>query len=132
MATTEADTAEVIKQVHDFIDCLKNKDVDGALKMVHFLNRDKITEVPESLAKRQRQVLQIVSGCPKYEVENLFFYKEKDSEVRIKVTLFEKEENDPAPNVMKIRLQPIRRDGQWYLTLFDSEHDTNHGSEIQN
>ncbi len=94
--------------------------------------QSQVDALEESLAKRQRQVLQVVSGCSKYELENLFFYKEKDSEVRIKVTLFEKEADDPAPNVMKIRIQPIRRDGKWYLTLYDSEHDTNHGTEIHN
>ncbi len=130
--TNKADTAEVANQVYKFIDCLKNKDVDQALSLLYYLDKEQIKPLPESLKKRERTTLATVAGAVDYKLENLQFLKETDNEVRIIVTLFEKDAKDPAPNTMKIRVQPVRRDGAWYLTLADTQYDSTHGSDIQN
>jgi hypothetical protein len=52
--------------------------------------------------------------------------------VRYTVTLFEKAEDDPVSNKISFFIKPVRRDGQWYLTLADSQTDSTHGSEIKN
>ena len=132
MSTGKADTAEVMKQVQAFLNELKNRKTDGAMKMLYYLEHDSIKPIPPRLAERELQVLGMVEGATKYEVENLTFFKEKDSEVRIMVTLFDKPANDPAPNQMGMIVKPVRRDGKWYLTLADTQSDSNHGTEIQN
>lgn len=132
MNTNGADTAEVMNQVQTFIDRLKDKNVEGAMDMLYYLNKDSIKHLPPELARRGRTLLNVVQGASRYDVENLTFHKEKDNKVRIVVTLFEKDDNDPAPNTMGMILKPVRRDGRWYLTLADTESDSNHGTEIKN
>lgn len=132
MNTNGADTTEVMRQVQSFIAHLKNRNVDGAMEMLYYLKQDSIKPLPAELEQKERTVLGIVQGAEKYDIENLTFLKEKDSEVRIMVTLFNKPEKDPAPNKMGMILKPVRRNGKWYLTLADTESDSNHGTEIKN
>jgi cytochrome c-type biogenesis protein CcmH/NrfG len=44
----------------------------------------------------------------------------------------EKQPDDPVSNQISFYIKPVRRDGQWYLTLADSQTDSTHGSEIKN
>ncbi|MGI6223754.1 MAG: hypothetical protein ACOYJG_09100 [Prevotella sp.] len=132
MNTTGQDTADVINQVNNFVSYLKNGQVDGAMNMLYYLDGDTIRQVPPKLAKGLRTTLNMVKSCPKYDVEKLTFFREKDSQVKINVTLFEKKANDPRPNTMGMIISPVRRNGKWYLTMADSKSDTNHGTLIEN
>lgn len=132
MTTGRADTAAVMNLTNDFISMLKNNDVDGALHNIYYLVGDTIKPLPNDLKLRERAALGAVAGAFKYDIEELAFFKEKDCKVKVNVTLFDKKPGDPAPNTMGIILKPVRRNGHWYMTLADSEYDTNHGTEIKN
>lgn len=130
MTTNGNDTMEVINKVNDFVSCLKGNDVNGAMRMLYFLDGDSIKKLPADVAQRIHTCLGAVAGCPHYDVDGLVFHKEKDSQVRIKVTLFDKAPDDPRPNETKIVVAPVRRQGKWYLTMEDTPSDTNQGTEI--
>ncbi len=131
MEINKQDSMDVINLTNEFLSYLKEKDTDRALEMVYYLKGDTIKPLPEGLAARERSVLKILEQSVKFEVKELQFLKEKDNRVQIVATLFEKDPNDPAPNTMQFVLRPVRREGVWFLTLADSESDTNHGSEIE-
>ena len=67
-----------------------------------------------------------------YTIDEVRFHKETDCQVRYSVELFEKAADDPVSNKVSFFIKPVRRDGQWYLTLADTESDSTHGSEIEN
>ena len=103
------------------------------MAQLSFLDGDSIVTLPAGLQKRQANALMNMQGI-RYEVDKLVFDREIDNIVKINVILFDKEANDPRPNLMTFYLKPIRRNGKWYLTTADNVTDTNHlgGTQIKN
>lgn len=131
MVTTKADTTEVTNLVNMFIGKMRDKDVDGAMGMLYYLDKDTIRSLPEDLAKRERAVLNTFKGL-EYDLDRIVFNKETDSEAKINITLFKKKQGDTRPNEVGMIIKPVRRDGTWYLTLSDTDSDTTNGTEIEN
>lgn len=127
------DTTDVMEQVNLFIEHLNNKDIQGAVSMLYFLDGDSIRPLPTGLQKRQAFALLNMRG-KRYIVDRLVFDQEKDNEVKINVILFDKKPGDKRPNTMSFYLKPIRRQGTWYLTTADNVTDTNglSGTNIEN
>ena len=126
------DTTVVFELTEKYLECLRDKDLDGAIAMLHYLrNGNEIVSLPEVVEKRQRMVLGAFLGL-NYTIDELRFHKETDCQVRYSVELFEKAADDPVSNKVSFFIKPVRRDGQWYLTLADTESDSTHGSEIVN
>lgn len=126
------DTTVVFELTEKYLECLRDKDLDGAIAMLHYLkDGNEIVSLPEAVEKRQRMVLGAFLGL-NYTIDELRFHKETDCQVRYSVELFEKAADDPVSNKVSFFIKPVRRDGQWYLTLADTESDSTHGSEIVN
>ena len=126
------DTTVVFELTEKYLECLRDKDLDGAIAMLYYLrNGNEIVSLPEVVEKRQRMVLGAFLGL-NYTIDELRFHKETDCQVRYSVELFEKAADDPVSNKVSFFIKPVRRDGQWYLTLADTESDSTHGSEIVN
>lgn len=60
----------------------------------------------------------------KFSIEEIQFLNETDSKVKYTVTLFDKAPGDNRPNMISFVIRPVRRDGQWFLTLADSATET--------
>lgn len=132
MEVSSNDTTAVFELTEKFLECLHDKDLDGAIGMLHYLEGgNEIVSLPEFLEKRQRMVLGHFLGL-NYTIDEVRFHKETDCQVRYSVELFEKAADDPVSNKVSFFIKPVRRDGQWYLTLADTETDSTHGSEIEN
>lgn len=123
MTLAKSDTDQVKSLVQLYLSHLKQGDVDGALSMLYYLNKDSITTLPADLAKKERMTLTAFKG-KKASVEEIQFLKETDSKVRYTVTLFDKAPGDKRPNTISFVIRPVRRDGKWYLTLADSATET--------
>lgn len=118
------DTTEVYSLTEQYLDFLKEGNLDGALSMLHYLDKDgKIQPVPAELAKRQRNTLENFLGL-NYRIDYVIFHKDTDCELRYAAILFEKKEGDNRPNEVGFIIRPMRIDGKWYLTLADSLSDT--------
>lgn len=119
MVVSQADTDQVYSLVQHYLSCLENNRVDEALSMLHYLNPgDSIVDLPASMAKQQKHVLNTFAG-KKYEVEHVIFHKDNDTEVKYNVILFDKKPGDNRPNKVGFILRPVRERSQWYLTLAD-------------
>lgn len=127
------DTAEVKYLVDMFIDRLNHRDISGAVKMLSFLDGDKIVSLPPGLVKRQTMTLQSFKA-KRYEIEKLVFVSEKESVMKVNCILFDRKPGDTRPNQISMIIKPVRRDGRWYLTMADTMTDTNglHGTQIPN
>ena len=71
--------------------------------------------------------LNMVKGV-KYEVQYLTFRTDKDNEVKMEITLFDKEVDDPRPNKTAFYFRPVRFEGQWFLTTKDNITDRTNGN----
>ena len=120
MDVQSSDTVQVKHLTDMYLSYIKNGNLDGAMQMLYFLDKDSITAVPEDLAKRERQAMSMFVG-KKVFVSDIRFLRETDSQVRCNVILFDKEPGDTRPNTVSFFLKPVRRSGQWYLTLADTE-----------
>ena len=131
MTLDSNDTAAVYNLTNEFLGYLENKDLDAAIGMLRYLkDGEEIVSLPEGLEKTERLVLGNFMGL-KYKIDELRFHKETDCQVRYTATLFETD--DPAtPNKVSFFIKPVRRGGQWYLTMADTMSDSTEGSDIQN
>lgn len=130
MVLTANDTTEVRTMVEHFLSLLKDGNSDDAVDMLYYLRGDSVVKLPDDLAALQRSMYRRIHGV-RYEIERLTFLTEKDSEVKYKVILFERKENDTRPNEISGFLKPVRRDGTWFLTLADDMTDSNNSSRIK-
>ena len=131
MEVSGNDTANVLKITELFTECLKNKNVEGAIDMLYCLEGDSIKNLSPNLASQYRVSLNNVAGCT-YRIERIVFFKEDDSEVKLVAELFKKEAGDNRPNEIGLMLKPVRKNGSWYLTLADSSNDATRKSKIGN
>lgn len=123
MTLAKSDTDQVKSLVQLYLSYLKQGNVDVALSMLHYLNKDSIISLPPDLARKQKMTLTAFK-CKKYSIEEIQFLKETDSKVRYTVTLFDKAPSDNRPNTISFVIRPVRRDGKWFLTLADSATET--------
>jgi hypothetical protein len=121
---TKEDTAAVMDLVNQFIIRMQNKDIRAAVDMFSFLDGDSIKPLSPMFKQRQAMALVGCSGVA-YKIERLMFLTDRNNEVKLEVTLFEKPEGDKRPNKTSFYLRPVRFEGQWYLTTKDNVTDTN-------
>ena len=134
MELTQADTAEVLSLAQRYIELRKEGRTEDAMAMIYYLNGDSIIPLPKSLRARfDRYYSRIDLRGKEALIDWVQFYTEKDCRVKYTVTLFEQKPGENLPNKMSFALNPIRRDGKWYLTLADDASDQRpEGSKIQN
>ena len=134
MTLTQADTTEVLSQVERYLSLLQDKNYDDALGMLYFLNKDSIQALPDFMVEDYKEIYPRYHGI-RYEIDRMTFLNEKDNEVVYTVTFFDLKPGDKVlPNKKSFTLKPVRRAGKWYLTLADTQTDTNalngRGTEI--
>jgi len=127
---TKEDTTKVRALADEFAGYLKSGDLKAATEMLSYLDHDSVKAYKPEDMKRQAFALSIMAKKAAYEVEYVKMRDVIDNEIKLNITLFEKEENDPRPNTMAFVLRPVRIDGQWYLTTRDNFSDTH--SELRN
>lgn len=124
---TAEDSAEVLKLVDQFTTYMKDNDIRLAVEMLNILKGDSIIPMEPVQMRRQAMALSMVKGV-KWDLNYLIFKSDKDNEVKIDVTLFEKDENDPRPNMTAFFFRPVRFEGKWYLTAKDNITDRANGN----
>ena len=122
MQLSGKDTAAVRGLCNQFFVKLKQKDLEGAMSMLHYWSNDEIGPLPYELGQKEAMTLGMFLGM-KYEIDHIIFLKDYDSEVKYTVTMFEKDKDDPRPNKTSFLIRPVRYRGQWYLTLADKQTD---------
>ena len=126
---THEDSTQVINLVDRFVKYMDENDIRSAVEMLSILKGDSLIPLEPVQMRRQAMALSMVKGV-KWEVNYLIFNSDKDNEVKLDVTLFEKEENDPKPNMTAFFFRPVKFEGQWYLTVKDNITDRANGNNF--
>jgi len=135
MELTQSDTTEVLALVNRYIQLKKEGRSEDAFSMIYFLDKDSIVPLPEPLKVRLNTYYSLIDFKGKdAHIDHMIFVKETDSQVRYTVELFKQKPGDkPRPTKMSFFINPVRRDGKWYLTLPDDVTDRRPGgSQIKN
>ena len=123
MDLSHNDTTAVYDLTNQFLDYLKNQDLDAAMGMLHYLKDGmEIVSLPQSWRSGIAWCWETSSDSPTKSTAR--FLNETDCQVNYNATLFEKAEDDPVSNKISFYIKPVRREGQWYLTLADTQTDS--------
>ena len=128
MELSQKDTAAVLDLVNQYLELVKQGNKEEALAMLHIYENDSLKDLPAHFAEKQKLSMGALRPV-RYEIERMVFRHENDCEVRYSAILFEKQDGDTAPNRITCHLKPVRQNGQWYLTIADSE-DQNTASSL--
>ena len=124
MHLSSHDTTQVRRLVRQYLYLLEQKDLDGAISMLRYYDHDSIAPLPRTVEAKERMVLGMFLGMPKYDIDHIIFYRDNDSEVKYTVTMFERTDSaDRRPNQASFLIRPVRQAGQWFLTLADKQTD---------
>jgi hypothetical protein len=115
------DSAEVFNLVTQYLNKLREGKIDEAVGMLYYLVEDSVIAMPAKAVEGQKALLGRFQGVS-YDLESISYDDETDNLARYTVTLFEKEPNDPRPNTMSFGLNPVRREGKWFLTLSNRDN----------
>lgn len=117
------DSVEIQELVSQFIARMDDKDLRGAVEMLSFLQGDSIRPLSAVEQRRQAMSLMNVRGV-RYEMRQMVLRSNTNNEVKMEITLFEKEEGDPKPNKAAVMFRPVKFEGKWYLTVWDNITET--------
>lgn len=133
MTLDSQDTIIVDQLSTEYIEHLKNKEFDAALAMLYYLDPDSaVVPLPRNLAIRQMQIFHMFPVLD-YKFESIRFRTESDCQVKFIITFDEPAEGETVNKyTTSMYLQPVRREGQWYLTVRDSSSPAGSVSEIEN
>lgn len=132
MTLDSQDTIIVNQLSTEFIEHLKNLEYGDAIAMLYYLDPDSaLIPLPRQLAIRQEQIFRTFPVL-EYKFESIRFRTESDCQVKFVITFHKKSGADDKDYVTSLFLQPVRREGQWYLTVRDSSSPAGSVSEIQN
>lgn len=130
MTLDSQDTIIVDQLSTEFIEHLKNQEYSDAIAMLYYLDPDSsIVPLPRNMAIRQEQIFRTFPVLD-YRFESIRFRTETDCQVKFNFTFSRNAEGKDYTT--SLYLQPIRRDGQWYLTVRDSASPNGSASQIEN
>ena len=122
MTMSAFDTTTVQQLTYEFLDLLKEEKYEDAISRLYVLDGDQVKPLP---AEQKAECLFSLSlhKVYGYQITDYTFFKETDSEVRCEMYIEDPtSKSDPARLVRLFR--PVRRDGAWYLTLANSQTET--------
>ena len=120
MVFTPADTSSINKLVDTFVEQINTRDLSSASSMLYQLNKGKIENL--SLEKRQNFETLLTKfplhGC------NVFSFSlsgQTDNKIELAVKVTPSADVMSGKGIIKLVLNPVMKDGQWYLTLRDND-----------
>lgn len=132
MALSKYDTTAVMNKTTEFLNLLKSNQIDAAVSHLYYLDKKgKLIPLPDRLAIRQKAIFKLFPVL-NYKIDGIIFDTETDSQVRYTIEFFKKKLGDNRPNTTSFFIKPMRRNGQWFLTMYDSNTYNGGASEIKN
>lgn len=115
----QQDSTAIRELAKDYVDRFNSGDAEGAAGMLHIIRNDSV--LPLSGDQRQMMVEQIKLfskfGCEQKELQ---LFSDRDNVLRIAVKVVESGNLETGAGTTNMFLNPIQKDGQWYLTLRDT------------
>ena len=111
---TNADSVEVLEMSNDFMKMLQEGDIEGALAQLSEVNTE--GQITPLSAERREQLIAHFTSFPvlKYELDYFAFSVASLNDVKYNIT-FAEPDADGHSHIMAFMLNPIKKDGEWYL-----------------
>lgn len=125
MKRDHEDSTKVLELAKNYLDLLKQHSYSDAINLLVDVNEHKDSIFPLS-SKRKEELMRINERFQfvSYNIDEIFFYSDMDTEVRYTITLYEKtSKDDNRPNTMQCALFPRRVNNKWYLTVKEQRQE---------
>ena len=119
---TAKDTSDVLMMTGEFLGYLKTERYDSAVAMLHAFDGDTLTALSSERATTQKAIFKRFHGI-RYQLTSLQFNSDFNNRVDYVITLFDNAPDEHHANTVRAALNPVRIDGQWYLTAVDSKSE---------
>lgn len=117
-AFCKKDTVEVIRLTTAYLEFLKNKEFDKAVRMLHHIQDDTVLALNDTERKQMEQLYQLFPVLS-YQIDGYYFNGIYNTEVVYRIEFFEKEGGDERPNTLNFRLNPQKIKNVWYLSMLN-------------
>ena len=120
MVFTENDTTEINQMVSTFVEYVNNGKISDASAMLYTVKYDRAEEL--TLEKRQ-QFESFFTTIPykKCEVKSFHLGGAKDNKVQLALLMTPDADIQTGKGTIRLVLNPVNIDGNWYLTLRDED-----------
>lgn len=126
MVRSHDDSTTIVKLSTDYLDLLKQGNIDEALNLLYELSDS--SNVKPLSDSRKNEIKNNLLRFPvlSYTIDEFRLYTDFDTDVRYTYVFMEKPANAPEnlPNTMKGVLNPVRIGSNWYLTVSSMMTDT--------
>lgn len=122
---TNQDTVQMLKLADDCMELLKNKDIDGALAMLNEYDDSlgQVSPLSENTLRRYHRLFTMFPVQSYIRAEYTFMLEGVNN---VKYNIIFAEEDHPDVNGVpqtSFMFNPVRIDGQWYLTVKRADQD---------
>lgn len=122
IALTKQDTINIMEQVKAYVAQIDGKHYEDAADMLYTLNND--TLVPLTAEQKKKYIMGLNSfNIYATEVVGPIIRSEKNNEVCIKAQIMENGDIKNDVGITRFYLNPVQKDGKWYLTLRDHHQE---------
>ncbi len=120
MYYSKQDTIDINSLVDQYLVYFKEKNLEAAADMLYFVRHDSILPLDE--ARRQR-FMNLYKLFPVYDAKQKSFIlnSDRNNMVRVVFQVSKDGDMDNEQGTMHFTLNPVVKDGKWYLTLFDPD-----------
>ena len=115
---TEKDTLQVRQLVDSYVAAFANNDFEAASQMLYRVQNDSVMPLSDEERKDFVKAMKhfTVYAC---ELSEFTIRTEKNNEMKLKVQIMENGDLATNQGVTHFSLNPVLKDGQWYLTVLD-------------
>ena len=117
MSRTDRDEQQVYAIAKEYLEELKNNNIDGALGMLYEYS---LGELIPLTAENKKELKATLSNIPVlgYKIDNFKMLSNVDNELKYSIRFRESADGDDNPsNYISFQLNPIRYNGEWFLTV---------------
>ncbi|MFQ7113402.1 hypothetical protein [Hallella bergensis] len=112
------DSSEIKALVDNYVENFKNKNFQATASMLYTMRNDSILPLSE---QDKQKYIDAYSQMPVYDcaVKGIILRSDKNNEVQVSVQISPNGSIDEEKGVTTFCLNPVLKDGKWYLTLLD-------------
>ena len=115
---TSADTSAIHQLAETYVGLVRDCNFEAAADMLYFVRNDSILPLDEEQRSGFITTMRIMPfyGC---SLKELNLYSDRDNELRIAMQITEDGNSETGEGCTNFFLNPVEKDGTWYLTLLD-------------
>lgn len=117
---TPEDTTAINKLVGTFVEQINKRDLSDASQMLCYLDKGEVLQLP---LEKRKEFETFLSKMPLYgcDVVSFSLSGEKDNKIELAVKMTPDADVHAERGIIKLVLNPVMKDGKWFLTLREND-----------